>query len=145
MPLEGDGQGPDGHGDSYTFWVVRFLTPEEPLEQLQSTAATTWRERGWEVTEESVFGGKLYTAMTPEGYRIGLNAESADMLSVTVTSAAYWGNFNALLRDIAARRDAEDEKKTPGTQFERDPKTKQAALEPGEYRPFPAWDAVPAA
>lgn len=144
--LEGDGKLEDSTGaDSYYFSVYRTFTPQEPVKELLERTAEKWRQNGLQVSSDDPLGSVRYTATTTDGYTLHLDEGQPGTIALTAYSPVYWGPQRELLRSIAARRDAEDEKKTPGTQFERDPKTKQAALEPGEYRPFPAWDAVPAA
>lgn len=140
MQLEGDGRGDDGSGDSYTFWLTRFYSPEEPAANVLRQTVEDWRQRGWEVGEP-VPGATRSTTTTPEGYWLEIS-ESDGTIELRAFSPVFWGSYDELLTAVAERRDAEDAAKAPGTVFKVDPKTKQASLKPGVYRPFPAWDAL---
>ncbi|RKW69890.1 hypothetical protein DWQ67_10460 [Galactobacter caseinivorans] len=142
MKLDGDGQGDDGSADSYTFWLSRFYTPDEPVAQVLERTVEDWRRRGWDV-KEKVPGSHRFATTTPEGYWLDIKVKGAGTIALRAYSPVFWGSYDELLAAVAERRDAEDEAKAPGTVFNRDPKTKQASLKPGVYRPFPAWDAVP--
>ncbi|RKW69893.1 hypothetical protein [Galactobacter caseinivorans] len=141
MKLDGDGRSKDGLADSYTFWTTRFFTPDEPVTKVLERTVEGWRRRGWEVAEP-VPGAPRFTTTTPEGYWLEIS-ESGGTVELRAYSPVFWGSYNELLREVAERRDAEYQAKAPGTVFKEDPKTKQASLKPGVYRPFPAWDAVP--
>ncbi|WP_147433675.1 hypothetical protein [Galactobacter caseinivorans] len=141
MELIGDGQGDDGSADSYTFWLTRFYTPDEPATNVLERTVEDWRQRGWEVAEP-VPGAQRFTTTSPEGYGLEISV-SDGTFELRAFSPVYWGSYDELLTAVAERRDAEYQAKAPGTVFKEDPKTKQASLKPGVYRPFPAWDAVP--
>lgn len=141
MKLDGDGRSDNGSADSYTFWVSRFYTPKEPVSTVIERTVAAWRKRGWEVTEK-VTGSQRFATTTPEGYWLDIKVNGTGTIALRAYSPVFWGSYDELLTEVAERRDAEYKAKAPGTVFEEDPKTKQASLKPGVYRPFPAWDAL---
>ena len=82
------------------------------------------------------------TATTPDGTWFEA-AEEGDKLSLTGFSPVYWGDQLELVSAAAERRDAENAAGATWDTADRNEEG-QAFRIPGVYRPFPAWEAVPA-
>lgn len=130
--------------NTYYFTVARFLTPDRDVKDMVRETAAAWRERGWEVSEESFTGGTIrVVATTPDGYWFSCNEDSATKLSLHGHSPVYWTTDNhTLLGAVADRRNAETAAGATWSTTDRDENGRASRL-PGVYRPFPAWDALP--
>lgn len=132
----------DDRENSYYFPVKRFHPYEGDTEELIREVAASWEAKGWDVTVERPFSTIRAVADTPDGYWVEADSRAGEFV-LTVFSPVYWGEHSAFSRAITARRDAEIEAGVPGAILDLDPITYRATFLPGQYRPFPAWDAVP--
>lgn len=145
FPLDGGGMEAYLRGanrdNSYYFEVTRFLPGTESLSELQQSARERWVESGWSVKEEwSDLDETLRVkAITDSGYWVALDEEE-DGLYLTAHTPPYWGEYLPLADDIHERYEAE---KARGEHARYDiEEDEHLSLLPGDYRPFPRWDAV---
>jgi len=132
----------DDRENSYFFSVSRVHSYEGDTEELIREVAASWETKGWDVTVERPFSTIRAVVDTPDGYWVEADSSGGEFV-LTVLSPVYWGEQFAFGRAIVVRRDAEEEAGVPGATVARDPETNRATFLPGQYRPFPAWDAVP--
>lgn len=131
----------DDRENSYYFTMTRWYLTDEELKPLLRMVAESWKARGWEVGEEASPNGRIrIVATTEERYWFAAD-EARGQLELSAHSPVYWGDQFALLEAIADRRDAENEAGAPWDTTDRDEKGHAYRL-PGDYRPFPAWEAV---
>lgn len=127
--------------NSYYFSANRWHGVEGDSKPLLREVATSWTERGWEVSEELIANGLRITTDTEHGIFLSL-LEEPGRIRLTAFSPVYWGDQFALVTAISDRRDAENEAGATWDTTDRDENGHAYRL-PGVYRPFPAWDAVP--
>ncbi len=132
----------DDRENSYYFSVSRVHSSGGRTDELIRAAAASWESKGWDARIEEQLSIIRAVVDTPDGYWVEAKG-TADEFILTVSSPVYWGERRAFSRAITARRDAEIEAGVPGALLELDPITYRATFLPGQYRPFPAWDAVP--
>lgn len=145
LPKDGGGMGNYLRGadqdNSYYFEALRMLPDTTSIHSRQLELQERWRERGWAVKqEESDLDGTLrIEAITDKGYWIAADEED-DGLYITAHTPPYWGTYLPLADDIHERYLAEKARgEHPRFDVEED---EQILLLPGDYRPFPRWDAV---
>lgn len=98
MKLDGDGRSDNGSADSYTFWVSRFYTPEEPVATVIERTVAAWRKRGWEVTEK-VPGSQRFATTTLEGYWLDIKVNGTGTIALRAYSPVFWGSYDELLTE----------------------------------------------
>ncbi|UOQ56479.1 hypothetical protein MUN78_12435 [Leucobacter allii] len=132
--------------NSYYFVVSRWAEPGAgSAAELVRAFAADWRARGWDTSlaASEVSGESRAAALTPDRYWFAASEEGG-ALRLEGHSPVYWGAFESLIEAAAERRDAEDARGAHRRFAERDA-SGAIVLEPGDYRPFPAWEAVPPA
>lgn len=127
--------------NSYYFSANRWHGVEGDSTPLLRKAARAWTERGWDVSEELIANTLRITTTTEHGIFVSL-LEEPGRIRLTAFSPVYWGDQFALVVAIADRRDAENEAGATWDTTDRD-ENGHAYRQPGVYRPFPAWGAVP--
>lgn len=127
--------------NSYFFSVARWHGVDGEIKPLLREIAGSWEARGWDVSGEVIATSLRITASTEDGFFFDL-VEEKEEIELMGFTPVYWGERRALSRAIAPRRDAENEAGAPWDTTDRDKKGYAYRL-PGEYRPFPAWDAAP--
>lgn len=145
FPIDGAGREEDLRGaneeNSYYFEVIRVLADPEALQPIQRATRERWELRNWWVgVEKSELDGSLrIEAITDQGYWVALD-EYVDGLYLTAHTPPYWGEYLPLADDIHERYEAE---KARGEHARYDiEEDEHLSLLPGDYRPFPRWDAV---
>jgi len=137
-------QGATGE-NTYFFGVSRWQATDQDVRAVLENVADSWQERGWEVGAQ---GNEAHvdirvTALTPEGYWFALEEDTNNQrLVLRGQSPVYWGSLDAIQEAIVERADAEDAAGQAWDTSDRDEETGQAARQPGEYRPFPDWNAL---
>ena len=141
------GRAPEGgtRDNSYYFTVSRWHESDQDLHTALHRTATSWQDRGWDVNVQStnISPDSRITARTPDGYWFALDPNTRNqVLELRGNSPVYWGNYLELIAAINERATAEDAAGMPWDTTDRDDETGQANRQPGEYRPFPAWDVI---
>ena len=145
-PLDGGGMDNYLSGanadNSYYFETMRKTELQGDLRAILDEIAQRWSKSGWRVREftSSYSGNARVTAITDEGYWIAAD-ESDNRLYLTAHTPPYWGEYLPLADDIHERYEAE---KARGEHARYDiGEDEHLSLMPGDYRPFPSWEAVP--
>lgn len=145
MPRDGSGMDRYLRGaeedNSYYFEVLRIFPEPDSTSRLQRELKSRWIRAGWSVREEvSDLDGTLRViAVTDQDYWIAADEES-DGLYLTAHTPPYWGTYMELADDVHERYEAE-KARGEHARFDID-EDAQMLLLPGDYRPFPRWDAV---
>lgn len=129
------------HDNSYSFVAHRrHQAPGTAAEAVRS-ASVRWGELGWDVRLETseVSGEVRAVATTDDGYWFAA-AEEGGYVTLAGMAPVFWGDQFALLVAAAERRDAENEAGADWDAADAEGLDWVSRL-PGDYRPFPEWDA----
>ena len=132
--------------NSYFFEVQRRFYTDTDLPALVAKVRGQWEARGWKVMEERVFSDARLTVLTADGFWFEANeqhpvgTESSGLLLLVGRSPVYWGSSEELLTAVRERRNAENIE-SGDWYLKHSDADDRVMLLPGEFRPFPAWDA----
>ncbi|GAA2179266.1 hypothetical protein GCM10009847_12610 [Leucobacter tardus] len=144
-PLDGAGMDRTIRGmtreNSYCFEATRTLPTDSKISHVLKVTGERWRARGWTVEDvrSSVDGSSRVTATTEAGAWFALE-ETKNGAQLAAYTPPYWGTYMELADDVHERYEAE-KARGEHARFDID-EDERLLLLPGDYRPFPRWDAV---
>lgn len=126
--------------NSYYFKVYRDLFVEDDQRTLLREVKRNWEGRGLRTGEyEAGDRGLLRVTGTGSGGLRFVLGEMPERIELTAHSAIYWGDYRALRDAVLDRRTAEAGQEIWAPRVDDEG---YYWLEPGDYRPFPEWDAA---
>ncbi|UBH06727.1 hypothetical protein K8P10_002238 [Leucobacter sp. Psy1] len=145
FPFDGGGMSASQRGmnadNSYCFEATRTTQLKSSIARILEKTEERWQLRGWSVEEyrSEVDGSSRVSAFTDTGAWISIE-EATNGVLLAAYSPPYWGEYLPLADDIHERYEAE---KARGEHARYDiEEDEHLSLLPGDYRPFPRWDAV---
>lgn len=140
----GRGIAGDQSGESYYFTVFRWHEAGEGSDAVLRRAAETWKARGYGIEgERTTRQSSHQVVVVTTSDDLWFRAEIHDgELTLMGDGPVYWGDDDRLTEAIADRRDAENEAGADWGTAGEDAEGHKYRV-PGDYRPFPEWNAVP--